>query len=108
MIRRLRRSCGFGNEKGEAEGFGGGRAGVERIILNGSFTTDIMEPNDVDCVLLTERDVPLDEAAEAELRAGLPFLDLAIVRRKDFDALVEVVFASDRHEVQKGMVEVVL
>lgn len=82
------------------------RAGVERIILNGSFTTDIMEPNDVDCVLLTGRDVPLDESAEAELRAGLPFLDLAIVRRKDFDALVDVVFASDRHEVPKGMVEV--
>jgi hypothetical protein len=27
------------------------RAGVERIVLNGSFVTDIMEPNDVDCVL---------------------------------------------------------
>lgn len=26
------------------------RAGVERIVLNGSFVTDIMEPNDVDCV----------------------------------------------------------
>lgn len=28
------------------------RAGVLRIILNGSFVTDIIEPNDVDCVLL--------------------------------------------------------
>ena len=28
------------------------RAGVQRIVLNGSFVTDIMEPNDVDCVLL--------------------------------------------------------
>lgn len=26
------------------------RAGVERVVLNGSFVTDIMEPNDVDCV----------------------------------------------------------
>lgn len=28
------------------------RAGVQRIVLNGSFVTDIIEPNDVDCVLL--------------------------------------------------------
>jgi hypothetical protein len=34
------------------------RAGVERIVLNGSFVTDIMEPNDVDCVLLTGRGSP--------------------------------------------------
>jgi hypothetical protein len=27
------------------------RAGAERIVLNGSFVTDIIEPNDVDCVL---------------------------------------------------------
>jgi len=30
------------------------RPGVQRIVLNGSFVTDIMEPNDVDCVLLFE------------------------------------------------------
>jgi len=28
------------------------RAGVERVILNGSFVTDTIEPDDVDCVLL--------------------------------------------------------
>jgi hypothetical protein len=28
------------------------RAGVARIVLNGSFVTNIIEPNDVDCVLL--------------------------------------------------------
>jgi len=28
------------------------QAGARRIVLNGSFTTDILEPNDVDCVLL--------------------------------------------------------
>ncbi len=84
------------------------RAGVRRIVLNGSFVTDIIEPNDVDCVLLAGRGFPNDRRAEAELRAGLPFLDLAIVRRKDFDRLVNVVFASDRHDTPKGMLEVVL
>lgn len=30
------------------------QAGVLRIVLNGSFVTDVLEPNDVDCVLLIE------------------------------------------------------
>src|SRR5262245_38317604 len=28
------------------------RAGVQRIVVNGSFVTAVLEPNDVDCVLL--------------------------------------------------------
>ena len=82
------------------------RAGVHRIVLNGSFATDIMEPNDVDCVLLTGRGFPKDPAAEAGLRAGLPFLEIALVRRGRFDRLVRL-FATDRFEVPKGMVEVI-
>jgi hypothetical protein len=84
------------------------RAGVQRIVLNGSFVTDIMEPNDVDCVLLIGRGFPKDPAAEAELRSGLPFLDVALVRRKRFETLVNVFFATDRFEAPKGMVEVIL
>jgi hypothetical protein len=42
------------------------KAGVMRIVLNGSFVTDIMEPNDVDCVLLAANDLK-DAAAEEEL-----------------------------------------
>ncbi|MCH9002881.1 MAG: hypothetical protein IIC02_09940 [Planctomycetes bacterium] len=83
------------------------RAGVQRIVLNGSFDTDIMEPNDVDCVLMIGRGFPVDPAAEAELRTGLPFLDILLVRRRDFDRMVNVVFATDRFESPKGMVEVI-
>ena len=50
------------------------RAGVQRIVLNGSFVTDIMEPNDVDCVLLIGPGFPSDTTAEAELNAGCPSL----------------------------------
>jgi hypothetical protein len=82
------------------------RAGVRRIILNGSFVTDIMEPNDVDCVLLTGRGFPKDPAAEAQLCAGLPFLEIALVRQSRFDRLVQF-FATDRFEAPKGMVEVI-
>lgn len=70
------------------------RAGVRRIVLNGSFVTDTMEPNDVDCVLLiaeTEADV----RAEEELLEGLPFLQISLVAQKDFDELVNLTFATD-------------
>jgi len=30
------------------------RAGVQRIVVNGSFVTEKLEPNDVDCVLLID------------------------------------------------------
>src|SRR4051812_49162812 len=49
------------------------RAGVARIVLNGSFVSDIMEPNDVDCVLLFPSPRRGDQTAFRELRAGLPF-----------------------------------
>jgi len=81
---------------------------VQRIILNGSFVTDIMEPNDVDCVLLIGPETPKDPAAEEELTQGLPFLDISLVGPKDFDYFVQRFFALDRAERSKGMIEVVL
>src|SRR5579884_1552290 len=36
------------------------RAGVQRLVVNGSFVTDEVEPNDVDCVLLIGQDFPRD------------------------------------------------
>jgi len=84
------------------------RAGVERLILNGSFVTDAFEPNDVDCVLLISSGFPRDPSAEAELLAGLPFLELSLVDQADFHLLVDEFFATDRHSVAKGMVEVVI
>lgn len=83
------------------------RAGVTRIVLNGSFVTDIMEPNDVDCVLLTAPGFPKDSVAEGELRAGLPFLEIAMVRQRRFDQLVTF-FGTNRLDMPKGMVEVAL
>src|SRR5947199_6365252 len=55
------------------------RAGVQKIVVNGSFVTDKLEPNDVDCVLLIGPGFPLDSAAEAELLSGLPFINLELV-----------------------------
>ena len=84
------------------------RAGVVRLVINGSFTTEVFEPNDVDCVLLIEAGFPRDQSVEAELVGGLPFLEMNLVNQADFDVLVETFFATDRHLVNKGMVEVIL
>lgn len=84
------------------------RAGVTRLVLNGSFVTDVFEPNDVDCILLMGDGFPREKDAEVELVAGLPFLEINLVNQGDFDFLVETFFATDRHAIAKGMVEVML
>jgi hypothetical protein len=84
------------------------RAGVRRIVLNGSFTTDTIEPNDVDCVLLFVAGERRDRAAIDELRDGLPFLDMKLVGQEDFDEFVNVTFGTDRAGIPKGMIEVIL
>lgn len=84
------------------------RAGVSRIVLNGSFVTDIIEPNDVDCVLLLASDYPRDVSAADQLVEGLPFLELSRVDEIDFRQLVDRFFATDRYGESKGMIEVIL
>ena len=84
------------------------RAGVQRIVLNGSFVTDIMEPNDVDCVLLVRAGSVKDKNAVEELEEGLPFLDVSLVGPEGFHRFVDKFFAFDRHREPKGMVEVLL
>lgn len=83
-------------------------AGVLRIVLNGSFVTDIMEPNDVDCVLLVDEAYPTSADAGIDLEKGLPFLDISIVRRIPFYELVFEMFAEDRLGNSKGVIEVLL
>lgn len=82
------------------------QTGVQRIVVNGSFTTGESEPNDVDCVLLVGADFPRSVDAEAELLAGLPFLQIDVVEQQDFDLLVEAIFATDQRFRRKGMLEV--
>jgi len=83
------------------------RAGVQRIVVNGSFVTEKLEPNDVDCVLLVGPGFPADAAAEAELLAGLPFITVDLVDREAFEHLTETTFATDRNLLPKGMLEVI-
>jgi hypothetical protein len=86
------------------------RAGVLRLVINGSFTTDAYEPNDVDCALLAATQ-DLNESiteAEAELRTGLPFLDIHLVGEEEFVGLINRVFSTDCFMNPKGIVEIIL
>jgi hypothetical protein len=83
-------------------------AGIARLIVNGSFVTDVVEPNDVDCVLLQGTAYNDASPAAIELEQGLPFLSLQIVRQAAFDHLATSFFGYDRSGVAKGVVEVLL
>ncbi len=83
------------------------RAGVQRLVINGSFVTAAFEPNDVDCVALAGRDYPKDATAAAELTAGLPFVGIEVLNYDAFQYMIQSMFATDRVDVQKGMIEVI-
>ena len=82
------------------------RAGVLRIVVNGSFVSDAYEPNDVDCALLIGPDYPLDANADGELQQGLPFIQAEFLDQDAFDYYVDTFYGTDRRGVAKGVVEV--
>jgi hypothetical protein len=84
------------------------KANVIKFIINGSFVTDVFEPNDVDCVLLLEESARLDQGVLLEIQDGLPFLDLKLVKKIAYDYMINTVYATDRWHVPKGIVEVLL
>ena len=84
------------------------RAGVLRIIVNGSFVQDVYEANDVDCALLIGPDFPRDAEADAELQEGFPFIQAELLTQEVFDYYVNTIFGCDRRGVPKGMIEVLL
>jgi len=82
-------------------------AGIARCVINGSFVTELAEPNDVDCVLLQGPTYRRRSAPARELRKGLPFLEIQIVKRESFEFLTGIMFGTDRDMLQKGLVEVI-
>jgi hypothetical protein len=84
------------------------RAGVQRVVVGGSFVTEKWEPNDVDCLLLQGPAFGQDEAADNELRAGLPFIEMVVVGQAEFDLYIQHIYGTDRHGNARGLVEVIL
>jgi hypothetical protein len=81
---------------------------VRRVVINGSFVTDVPEPNDVDCVLLIGPRFASDPALEKQWEHGLPFLTIELASPNVFDQYVSRTFAEDRYRRPKGMIEVIL
>ena len=84
------------------------RAGIVRILINGSFVTDRDELNDVDSVLLQGPEYSASSEAAVELRRGLPFLEVKIVNEADYEFFATTVFGTDRDIIPKGVVEVLV
>ena len=82
------------------------RAGVLRIVVNGSFVTAVSEPNDIDCVLLIDETFPGDATAYDELLEGLPFVTIEFAESDGFHRFTDRFFATDRNFEPKGMIEV--
>ena len=84
------------------------RSGAERLVINGSFTTNTNEPNDLDCAVMISEGMRFDPEIDEEFELGLPFLQIEVLLPGPFSWLVDRMFASDRDMVPKGVVEVIL
>jgi hypothetical protein len=85
------------------------RAGVRRLIVNGSFVTQKGAPNDVDIVILPGADYPRDQRAVGEEETLWPFLQIFVADDDaDLEAWALGDFGTDRDYRKKGVVEVIL
>jgi hypothetical protein len=85
------------------------RAGVRRLIVNGSFVTEKESPNDVDIVILPGADYPRDQRPIGEQEMLWPYLQI-FVADDDADLVTWAIqdFGTDRQDQRKGVVEVIL
>ena len=82
-------------------------AGVIRLIVNGSFVTGKLSPNDVDVVFLPGPDYPRQSKKLEE--AVWPFLQVIYAANEGlFEAWATDHFATDKKQRPKGVVEVIL
>ena len=85
------------------------RAGIARVIINGSFVTDCRNPRDVDCILVPGVGFEPDSDAAMAIEIGLPYLSIQIVEtQQDYAFYVEEFFSFDRNGRSKGLVEILL
>ena len=85
------------------------RAGVRRLLVNGSFVTDKLSPNDVDVVFLPGPNYPRQEKELDNDELVWPFLQVIVAADDaDFEAWATNQFGTDRKKRPKGVVEVTL
>jgi hypothetical protein len=84
-------------------------AGVSRMLVNGSFVTGKLAPNDVDVVVLPGADYPKGEKELDAEELIWPFLQIIVAADEaDFEAWATRQFATDKRKRPKGVVEVLL
>jgi hypothetical protein len=85
------------------------RAGVRRLLVNGSYVTAAAAPNDVDIVILPGPDYPVHQKSATDRQLQWPFLQVLIaVDDDDFEMWGREDFGTDRNRITKGVVEVIL
>jgi hypothetical protein len=83
------------------------QAGIDRIIVNGSYVTDKTAPNDVDVVILPGNDYPRDQRPYNEYESRWPFLQIFVAAdNADLEAWAIQDFGTDRNLNVKGVIEV--
>jgi len=83
--------------------------GVLRLIVNGSFVTAKMAPNDVDLIILPGPDYPGDQPSVTDEEVRWPFLQVLVAADEDdLEHWAVQDFGTDRNQRPKGVVEVIL
>jgi len=84
-------------------------AGVRRLLVNGSFVTGKLAPNDVDVVILPGVDYPRQGQELDADELVWPFLQIIVAADDaDFEAWAARQFATDKRKRPKGVVEILL
>jgi hypothetical protein len=85
------------------------RAGVLRLIVNGSFVTATIAPNDVDLVILPGPEYPREQPPATDEEVCWPFLQILVAAdEEDMEHWALQDFGTDRNLRPKGVVEVIL
>ena len=83
--------------------------GVRRLLVNGSFVTSKLAPNDVDVVFLPGAAYPQGERRLDDNELIWPFLPVFVAADdQDFETWATRIFETDKRNRIKGVVEVVL
>jgi hypothetical protein len=82
---------------------------VVRLIVNGSFVTETIAPNDVDLVILPGPDYPRDQPSAADEEVRWPFIQVLVAADEDdLEQSAVQDFGTDRNLRPKGVAEVIL
>jgi hypothetical protein len=85
------------------------KVGIRRLMVNGSFVTGKLAPNDVDVVILPDPDFPEQNRELENDELVWPFLQIIVAADDaDFESWAVKQFSTDRRKRPKGVVEVIL